>query len=75
VTTTYTVVIAPTADPPGEIGGSGTYSSPRACVGEFNTSGSTTASTIDAVFSGLDCISAESSGFRQPFSGRIQVSK
>ena len=55
VTTTSTIVLTPTADPPGQIGGTGHYSSPRGCTGDFVTTGNATASAIDATFDGIDC--------------------
>jgi hypothetical protein len=73
VTTTSTIVLTPTADPPGQIGGTGHYNSPRGCTGDFVTTGSATVNTIDATFDGIDC--DDGSGVRLPFSGRIRVTK
>ena len=73
VTTTSTIVLTPTADPPGQIGGTGHYNSPRGCTGDFVTTGNATASTIDATFDGIDC--DDGSGVRLPFRGRIRVTK
>ena len=73
VTTTSTIVLTPTAEPPGQIGGTGNYTSPRGCVGEFVTTGNATVNTIDATFDGIDC--ADASGVRLPFRGRIRVTK
>lgn len=73
VTTTSTIVLTPTADPPGQIGGTGHYNSPRGCTGDFVTTGTVTASTIDTTFAGMDC--DDGSGVRLPFSGRIRVTK
>ena len=73
VTTTSTIVLTPTADPPGQIGGTGHYNSPRGRRGDFVTTGNATASTIDATFDGIDC--EDGSGIRLPFSGRIRVTK
>jgi hypothetical protein len=71
VTTTSTIVLTPTADPPGQIGGTGHYNSPRGCTGDFVTTGNATVNTIDATFDGIDC--DDGSGVRLPFSGRIRV--
>jgi hypothetical protein len=73
ITTTSTIVLTPTADPPGQIGGTGHYSSPRGCTGDFVTTGTASVSTIDATFDGIDC--DDGSGVRLPFSGRIRVTK
>ena len=73
VTTTSTIVLTPTADPPGQIGGTGHYTSPRGCTGDFVTTGNATVNTIDATFDGIDC--DDGSGVRLPFSGRIRVTK
>lgn len=73
VTTTSTIVLTPTADPPGQIGGTGHYTSPRGCTGDFVTTGNATASAIDATFDGIDC--ADGGAVRLPFSGRIRVTK
>jgi hypothetical protein len=50
VTTTSTIVLTPTADPPGQIGGTGHYNSPCGCTSDFVTTGNATANTIDATF-------------------------
>ena len=63
----------PTADPPGQIGGTAHYSSPHGCTGDFVTTGNATINTIDATFDGIDC--DDGSGIRLPFSGRIRVAK
>jgi hypothetical protein len=55
VTTTSTIVLTPTADPPGQVGGTGRYNSPRGCTGDFVTTGNASAGTIDATFDGIDC--------------------
>jgi len=73
VTTTSTIVLTPTADPPGQIGGTGHYNSPRGCLGDFVTTGNASVSSIDATFDGIDC--DDGSGIRLPFSGRIRVTK
>jgi hypothetical protein len=73
ITTTSTIVLTPTADPPGQIGGTGHYNSPRGCTGDFVTTGNATVNTIDATFDGIDC--DDGSGVRLPFSGRIRVMK
>ena len=73
VTTTSTIVLTPTADPPGQIGGTGHYISPRGCTGDFVTTGNATINTIDATFDGIDC--DDGGGVRMPFSGRIRATK
>lgn len=73
VATTSTIVLTPTAEPPGQIGGTGHYNSPRGCVGDFVTTGAASATTIDVSFDGIDCDNG--SGIRQPFSGRARLSK
>jgi len=73
VTTTSIIVLTPTADSPGQIAGTGHYNSPRACTGDFVTTGNATINTIDATFDGIDC--DDGSGVRLPFSGRIRATK
>jgi hypothetical protein len=57
--------LTPTADPPGQIGGTGHYSSPRGCNAIINT--------FDATFDGID--GDDGSGVRLPFSGPVRVTK
>ncbi len=73
LTTTSTIVLTPTADPPGQIRGTGHYNSPRGYTGDFVTTGNATINTIDATFDGIDC--DDGGGVRLPFSGRIRVTK
>src|ERR1700682_6571550 len=49
------LILTPTAEPPGQIGGTGHYTSPRGCTGDFVTTGNATINTIDATFDGIDC--------------------
>ena len=73
VTTTSTIVLTPAADPPGQIGGTGQYNSPRGYTSDFVTTGHATINTIDATFDGIDC--DDGSGVRLPSSGHIRVTK
>ena len=65
--------VALPADPPGQIGGTGHYNSPRGCTGDFVTTRNTAINTIDATFDGIDC--DDGSAVRLTFSGRIRVTK
>jgi hypothetical protein len=51
------MMLTPTADPPGQIGGTGHDTSPHICGGDFVTTGNATASTIDVdvTLDGIDC--------------------
>jgi hypothetical protein len=73
VTTTSTIGLVPSADPPGQIGGTGHFDSPRGCLGDFVTTGTASATAIEATFDGIDCDNG--TGIRQPFSGRVRLSK
>ena len=73
MTTMSTIVLTPTADPPGQIGGTGHYDSPRGCVGDFVTTGTASVSTVDVSFDGIDC--DDGSGIRMPFGGRVRLTK
>lgn len=73
VTATSAIVLTPTGDPPGVVGGTGHYSSPRGCTGDFVIVGNAAVGAIDAAFDGVDC--DDGSGVRVPFSGRIRVTK
>jgi hypothetical protein len=55
-TMTTLITLAPSPDPPGRIGGTGNYSSPRGCTGDFVVLADVTASSIDGTFSGVDCV-------------------
>src|SRR3989454_6162903 len=73
VTTTSTIVLTPTADPPGQIGGARHYTSPRGCTGGFVTTGNATVNTIHATLVGIDC--DDGRRVRLTFRGRIRVTK
>ncbi len=68
-----TVVVTPSPDPPGQIAGTGTYPSPRGCVGDFVTVGDATVTTISGTFRGADC--DQGLGFRVAFDGSMRLTK
>ena len=72
VTATTTVVLSPTPEPPGRIGGSGNYASPRGCSGDFVTLADVQATTIDGSFAGVDC---DQGAGRLGFDGRVRLTK
>ena len=72
VTATTTVVLSPTPEPPGRIGGSGNYASPRGCNGDFVTLADVQATTIDGSFAGVDC---DQGAGRLGFDGRVRLTK
>ena len=73
ITATTTVGLSPTPDPPGRVGGTGSYTSPRNCTGQFVTLGDVTATTLNGTFAGMDC--NDVSGFRVPFDGTMRLTK
>ena len=73
VTTTSTIVLTPSPDPPGRVSGTGSYASPRDCTGQFVTIGDVTATTLNGTFAGMDCNDA--SGLRVPFDGVMRLTK
>jgi len=72
VTTTSTIVLTPTADPSGQIGGTGHYNSPRGCTGDFVTTGNAHRQHHRCDFVASIAVTAAA---RLPFTGRIQVTK
>jgi hypothetical protein len=72
ITATSVVTLAPSADPPGRIGGTGTYTSPRGCTGEFVLLADATASLIDGTFAGIDC---DQGAGRVGFDGVMRLTK
>jgi len=70
--TTTSSVITPSPEPPGRIGTSGTYPSPRGCRGDFTSIGDVQATTIDANFVGVDC---DQGAGRVGFEGRVRLTK
>jgi hypothetical protein len=71
-TTITSLVLTPSPDPPGQIGTSGTYASPRGCQGTFVSTGEAQARTIDADFTGVDCDLGDG---RIGFEGRVRLTK
>ena len=60
--------IAPSANPPTQIGTEGNYSSPRGCRGVFGSFGTAEATRIEASFDGADCNDTT-------FYGRVTLTK
>ena len=60
--------IAPSANPPTQIGTEGNYSSPRGCRGVFGSFGTAEAARIEASFDGADCNDTT-------FYGRVTLTK
>ena len=71
ITTTVTSAITPSNQPPARISTQGEYQSPRGCVGTLLSVGNAEARTIDADFSGVDCVTLSNS----TFTGRVTLSK
>jgi hypothetical protein len=71
ITTTATLTLNP-PDPPGRIGSTGHYASPRGCTGDFVTQADAQATTIAGTFAGLDC---DQGTGREGFEGRMQLTK
>jgi hypothetical protein len=55
VTATSLVALTPSSEPPGRIGGTGTYASPRGCTGDFVVLANATAMSLDGTLTGADC--------------------
>ncbi len=70
--TTLLVIDTP-APAPGQIGASGSYPSPRGCLGSFVFVGPANPTLIDANVSGVDCQDPVAS--LMTFSGRVQLTK
>ena len=77
LTLTTTSALRPTADPPTQVVTNATYTSPRGCRGDFGSEGEAQARTIDASFSGVDCVAGSAGGILslQPFQGRVRLTK
>jgi hypothetical protein len=72
VTATSVVALTPSPEPPGRIGGTGTYASPRGCTGDFVVLADVTATSLDGTFSGADCMQGLG---RVVFDGTVHVTK
>jgi hypothetical protein len=72
ITATTTGELSPSPEPPGKIGASGNYVSPRGCTGDFVTIGNANATSIDGTFTGADC---EQGSGRVVFDGRMRLTK
>lgn len=55
ITTQALASIAPSANPPTQIGTQGDYASPRGCRGTLGSAGTALATRIEATFHGVDC--------------------
>ena len=71
ITTTVTSAITPSNQPPARISTQGNYPSPRGCTGSLLSVGNAEARSIDADFSGVDCLAPEGS----TFTGRVTLTK
>ena len=71
ITTTVTSAITPSNQPPARISTQGEYPSPRGCAGTLLSVGNAETRTIDADFSGVDCLSLSNS----TFTGRVTLTK
>ncbi len=77
LTLTTSSAIRPSADPPTQIVTNATYTSPRGCRGDFGSEGDAQGRTIDASFSGVDCVGGSPGGILslQAFQGRVRLTK
>jgi hypothetical protein len=66
-TFTGSAAITPTNQPPGQISTLGEYGSPRGCRGRFGSTGVTSATRIEADFTGVDCTTT--------FTGRVVLTR
>jgi hypothetical protein len=71
ITTTVTSAITPSNQAPARISTQGEYPSPRGCTGTLLSVGNAETRTIDADFSGVDCLSLPNS----TFTGRVTLTK
>jgi hypothetical protein len=71
ITTTLTSAITPSNQPPARISTQGEYQSPRGCTGTLLSVGDAETRTINADFSGVDCLSLPNS----TFTGRVTLTK
>jgi len=72
VTATSVVALTPSPDPPGRIGGTGNYASPRGCTGDFVVLANATATSLDGTFTGADCMQGLG---RVVFDGTVHLRK
>ena len=70
-TASVTSAITPSNQPPARISTTGSYPSPRGCTGTMLSVGTADRTSIDADFSGVDCVSLAQSTFR----GHVVLSK
>lgn len=71
IMTTVTSAITPSNQPPARISTQGEYQSPRGCTGTLLSVGNADTRTIEADFSGVDCLTLQNS----TFTGRVSLSK
>ena|SRR5712691_12860513 len=72
VTATSVVALTPSPEPPGRIGGTGNYTSPRGCTGDFVVLADATATSLDGTFTGADCMQGLG---RVVFDGTVHLTK
>jgi hypothetical protein len=72
VTATSVVALTPSPEPPGRIGGTGSYASPRGCTGDFVVLADATATSLDGSFTGADCMQGLG---RIVFDGAVHLTK
>jgi hypothetical protein len=72
VTATSLVALTPSPEPPGRIGGTGNYASPRGCTGDFVVLADATATSLDGTFTGADCMQGLG---RVVFDGTVHLTK
>jgi hypothetical protein len=72
VTATSMVALTPSPEPPGRIGGTGNYMSPRGCTGDFVMLADATATSLDGTFTGADCMQGLG---RVVFDGTVHLTK
>ena len=72
VTATSLVALTPSPEPPGRIGGTGSYASPRGCTGDFVVLADATATSLDGTFTGADCLQGLG---RVVFDGMVHLTK
>ncbi len=72
VTTTSVVALTPSPEPPGRIGGTGHYASPRGCTGDFVVLADATATSLDGTLTGADCTQGLG---RVVFDGSVHLTK
>jgi hypothetical protein len=72
VTASSLVALTPSPEPPGRIGGTGNYASPRGCTGDFVVLADATATSLDGTFTGADCMQGLG---RVVFDGTVRLTK